>query len=88
MGQGDDVVAQCRDALRIIGKALDEAGTGFEHALRVQYILPDASEFEPCWTVLSETFGENPPAATMIVAGLIDPQYRIEIELTAARPEA
>ena len=84
VGQGDGVVAQCRDALRIIGAALDEAGSGFDHALRVRYILQDADEFEPCWPLLSETFGANPPAATMIVAGLIDPKFRIEIELTAA----
>ena len=86
MGQGEGVVAQCRDALRIIGEALEEAGSGFGHALRVRYILPDPDEFEPCWPILSKTFGANPPAATMIVAGLIDPKYRIEIELTAAVP--
>lgn len=86
VGHGDDVVSQCKSALEIIGKALDEAGCGFEHAVRVHYYLPDAAEFEPCWPVLRETFGSNPPAATMIVADLIDPGFRIEIELTAILP--
>jgi len=88
VGQGDDVVAQCRSALGIIGKALAEAGSGFEHAVRVNYYLPDRAEFEPCWPLLAEAFGANPPAATMVECGLIDPKYRIEIELTAVLPDA
>lgn len=83
VGQGHDVVAQCRAALEVIGKALAEAGSGFDKAVRVTYYLPDATEFEPCWPILREVFGENPPAATMIECNLIDPKYRIEIELTA-----
>lgn len=83
VGQGDTVADQCRDALRIIGAALAEAGVGFSDVVRVSYILPDRSEFEACWPVLREAFGAHPPAATMIEAGLIDPKYRIEIEVTA-----
>lgn len=83
VGQGDTVTEQCRSALAIIGKALAEAGTGFENVVRVTYMLPDRAEFEDCWPVLRETFGANPPAATMIECGLIDPKYRIEIEVTA-----
>ena len=86
VGQGDDVVSQCRSALDIIGRALAEAGTDFAHVVRVTYMLPDRTEFEPCWPVLREAFGANPPAATMIECGLIDPKYRIEIEVTAALP--
>lgn len=83
VGQGDGVVAQCAAALEIINNALKEAGSSIEHAVRVNYYLPDAAEFEPCWPLLSEAFGDNPPAATMIECGLIDPKYRIEIEVTA-----
>ena len=86
VGQGHDVVAQCRSALATIKAALKEAGTDFAHVVRVTYILPDRSEFEPCWPILSEVFGENPPAATMIECGTIDPKYRIEIEVTALLP--
>lgn len=83
VGEGDTAEAQCRHALSIIEAALKEAGSSFADVVRVHYILPDRSEFEPCWPILRETFGENPPAATMIEAGLIDPKYRIEIEVTA-----
>ncbi len=86
VGQGDTVADQCRAALDTIGKALREAGSGFEHVLRVTYYLPEAADFEACWPILKDTFGANPPAATMIEATLIDPKYRIEIELTALAP--
>ena len=84
VGEGADVVVQCRSALAIIGRALDEAGSDFSRVLRVTYYLPERAEFEACWPLLRETFGSHPPAATMIEAGLIDPKYRIEIEVTAA----
>lgn len=80
--EGPDVVSQCRAALATIEGALKEAGAGFEHAVRVNYILPNKADFEPCWPVLREAFGDNPPAATMIEANLIDPKFLIEIELT------
>ncbi|MDF1854871.1 RidA family protein [Pseudooceanicola sp.] len=83
VGQGETVVAQCRAALDVIGKALSEAGASFADVVRVHYILPDVADFEPCWPVLAEVFGAHPPAATMFQAGLIDPAYKIEIEVTA-----
>lgn len=83
VGQGDDVVQQCRSALATIAAALAEAGSDMSRVVRVVYYLPDRREFEPCWPVLTETFGDNPPAATMVECGLIDDAYRIEIEVTA-----
>lgn len=83
VGQGETVVAQCESALGVIGAALQEAGVGFADVVRVTYYLPDRAEFAPCWPLLAETFGANPPAATMIECNLIDPKYRIEIEVTA-----
>ncbi|WP_170604806.1 RidA family protein [Ruegeria arenilitoris] len=87
VGQGDDVVGQCLSALEIIEGALAKAGASFADVVRVTYMLSDRKEFEPCWPVLAKTFGDNPPAATMIECGLIDPKYRIEIEVTAFLPE-
>lgn len=86
VGEGPDVVSQCRAALETIAKVLAEAGAGFADAVRVTYYLPAASEFEACWPILSATFGPHPPAAKMIECGLIDAKYRIEIELTALAP--
>lgn len=83
VGQGDDVVEQCNAALTTISNALKEAGSDLTKTVRVTYYLPDAAEFEPCWPTLREVFGANPPAATMVECNLIDPKYRIEIEVTA-----
>lgn len=83
VGQGDTVEEQCKSALEVIGSALEKAGSSFADVVRVNYYLPDRAEFEPCWPILAETFGENPPAATMVECRLIDDKYRIEIEVTA-----
>lgn len=88
VGQGETVIEQCRNALGVIEKALNEAGSSFEDVVRVSYFLPDRHEFAACFDLLSNTFGANPPAATMIECGLIDPKYRIEIEVTALAPQA
>ncbi|TNB48621.1 RidA family protein [Martelella lutilitoris] len=82
----EDIVGQCRSALAAIGSALCEAGCGFEDVVRVTYYLPDAADFSACWPLLAETFGDNPPAATMLECGLIEPKYRIEIEVIALLP--
>lgn len=82
-----DVVDQCRLALSHIEAALAEAGASFRDVVRVRYILPDRDAFEPCWPLLRAAFGPAEPAATMIVAGLIDPAMKIEIEVTARVPQ-
>lgn len=82
-GKGATTVEQCRDALRIIEKALMNAGASFSNVVRVTYMLPDRDEFEACWPLLRAAFGDNPPAATMIECGLITPEDLIEIEVTA-----
>lgn len=81
----EDVVEQAAQCLRNIGAALAEAGSSFADVVRVRYLLPDAADFEPCWPVLRECFGEVRPAATMQVCGLADPRMRIEIEVDARR---
>lgn len=81
-----DVVDQCRNALATISGALEEAGASLADVVRVRYILPDAALWPACWPVTSEAFGTVRPAATMIVAGLQEPEMKIEIEVTARLP--
>lgn len=83
MSIADDVANQCEQCMQNIAVALEQAGSSISDVVRVRYILPEASEFEACWPVLKRYFGEVRPAATMFVAGLIDPKMRIEIEVTA-----
>lgn len=88
VGQGDTVAEQCQSALDVITAALAKAGASIADVVRVTYYLPDRHEFEACHDILAKTFGDAPPAATMIECGLIDPKYRIEIEVTALAPAA
>lgn len=82
----DAVADQCRNALAVIETTLADAGAGFDDVVRVVYYLPDRGDFEACWPLLRAAFGANPPAATMVQAGLIDPAMKIEIEVTAMVP--
>ncbi|HHB80825.1 MAG TPA: RidA family protein [Aliiroseovarius sp.] len=86
MTMPENVVDQARNTLNTIEKALAEAGAGLSDVVRARYIFPDPDDFEPCWPVLSEVFGRARPAATMIVAGLMAPEMKIEIEVTARMP--
>jgi enamine deaminase RidA (YjgF/YER057c/UK114 family) len=83
VGQGDTVTDQCRSALGIIADALEKAGSSLADTVRVVYYLPDRADFEPCWPILAEAFGDNPPAATVIECRLIDDRFKIEVEVTA-----
>ena len=84
----DDVATQAEQAFRNITAAMDKAGFGLEHTVRVRYMLPKADEFQACWPVLQKFFGEIRPAATMFVAALADPRMKIEIEVTGKKPSA
>lgn len=86
MTMADGILAQAEQTLRNIDAALAEAGATFKDVVRVRYILPNASEFRDCWPALRAAFGDAPPAATMLEAGLLDPRMRIEIEVTARQP--
>ena len=81
----DDVVAQCAQALKNIGAALAQAGSGFGDVVRVHYLMTSAADFESCWPAMGQVFGEVRPAATMMVVGLADPRMKIEIEVTALK---
>jgi enamine deaminase RidA (YjgF/YER057c/UK114 family) len=81
----DGVVEQAEQCLRNLEAALQEAGCTFADVVRVRYMLPDPTDFEPCWPALRRAFGQARPAAAMIACGLMDPRMRIEIEVTARR---
>jgi glyoxylase I family protein len=84
----DDLVAQTEQCFRNIEAALAQAGAGLRDVVRVTYVLPEGSQFEQCWPVLRQYFGQVRPAAMMISAGLADPRMKIEIEVTALKQAA
>jgi len=81
----DDVLEQAEQCLKNIHSALQQAGCSMNDVVRVNYVLPNRADFEPCWPILRKYFGEVRPAAMMISAGLADPRMKIAIEVTARR---
>ena len=76
---------QARNCFATIRWALDQGGFAMSDIVRVQYTVTDAALVEALLPVLGENLGEIRPAATMVVAGLIKPEMKIEIEVTALR---
>ena len=86
MTMPEAITDQCRNAITTIAGVLDQAGSGLDHVVRVRYILPDQSDWEPCWPILSDAFATALPAATVFFAELQNPEMKIEIEVTARVP--
>lgn len=83
VGVGDPA-AQARRCLEIIAQALKEAGAGPEDVIRTRMFLTDVAHWEIIGRVHGEFFGNVRPASTMVqVAGLLDPEWVIEIEAEA-----
>jgi enamine deaminase RidA (YjgF/YER057c/UK114 family) len=80
----DDVRDQTRNAFRIIEAALDEAGFALSDVVRATYYITDIAYYDQIGPILGQRFGDIRPAATMVVvAGLIRPDMKVEIEVTA-----
>ena len=86
MTMPDDVETQTRNALGTIEGALVEAGFAMEDVVRARYVVTSREHVAPVFVVLGEVFGTIRPAATMIVADLIEPAMLVEIDVTAYRP--
>ena len=84
----EDIAAQTEQCFKNIEAALNEAGAGLRNVVRVRYIVPHRDNFEPCWPVCRKYLGAARPAATMLVAGLLDERMQIEIEVTASMQDA
>lgn len=85
MAMPESVEAQARNCLATIGEALGDAGFSFADVVRAHYYVTDAGYADLVFPILGETFGGIRPAATMIVCGLIRPEMKIEIEVTARK---
>jgi len=79
----DDVVTQADQCFKNIARTLEEAGSSLDQIVLVHYIFPDRSDFEPCWPVIKKYLGTARPAATIMIAGLLEDVMKVEIEVTA-----
>ncbi len=83
------VAEQARCVLGILEAVLAQAGLAREHVMRTRIYLTDASDWEAVGRLHGEFFGAIRPAATMIVvARLLNPSWRVEIEVDAVLDDA
>lgn len=80
---GDDPYAQAVEALRKIVAALYEAEAAPNHVVQTRMYLRRAQDWEAVGRAHGQVFGAHPPAATMVVSGLLDPRMLVEIEAVA-----
>jgi len=79
-----DPATQARRCLEIILAALREAGAGPEHVVRTRMLMVNAADWEAIGRAHGEVFAAVRPAATMaVVAALLDPRWKVEIEAEA-----
>ncbi len=76
---------QTRNAMNTIKKALAEADFEIADVVRATYYVTEASMMDVVFPIVGEYFAEVRPAATMIVCGLVKPEMKIEIEVTAKK---
>jgi enamine deaminase RidA (YjgF/YER057c/UK114 family) len=79
-----DPAAQARRCLEIITEALAQVDAGADDVVRTRMFITDAADAEAIGAAHAAHFGEVGPAATMVVvAGLLDPRWKVEIEAEA-----
>jgi len=83
-----DAYEQATRCLAIIVDALRELGAAPEHVVRTRVYLVDAADWEAVGRAHGEVFGRHRPASAMLVIkGLLDPAWKVEIEADALLPE-
>jgi enamine deaminase RidA (YjgF/YER057c/UK114 family) len=85
----EDAAGQTRKIFEIAEEALARAGASLDHVVRTRMFLTHVEDWEAVGRVHGEFFRDVRPAATMIVvAKLLNPAWRIEIEMDAVIPES
>ena len=80
----DDAEVQARRCLEIIGLALEDAGATPADVVRTRMFIVDAAHADAVGRAHGAVFADIRPAATMVVvAGLLDPRWLVEIEAEA-----
>lgn len=82
----EDAAAQTRHILEKISKVLMQAGYSLTDVVRTRMFVTDISRWEEIGKVHGEFFNTIKPATSMVeVSALIDPDYLVEIEVTAVK---
>jgi enamine deaminase RidA (YjgF/YER057c/UK114 family) len=83
----EDVETQTRRIFAIAAEALKQAGSSLDHVVRTRMYLTRVEDWQAVGRVHGEYFANIRPAATMVVvAKLLNPAWRIEIEMEGIIP--
>lgn len=84
MSLPDDVAEQTRNIFRTLEGVLCEAGSSLANIVRKQVFVTDPRYCEPVLRVCGEVLADVRPASGIyVVAGLLKPEMKVEIEVTA-----
>ncbi len=79
-----DVTTQTRNIWQTLKNTLQEAGSDLSGIVRATYYVCDKRDLADVLAVCGEVLRDIRPAATiLVVAGLLKPEMRVEIEVTA-----
>ena len=79
----EDAAQQAMNCFTNIQAALKGGGFELGHTIRVQYTLTSRDHIDAVLPVIRQHFGNILPAATMVIADLVDERMKVEIEVTA-----
>lgn len=79
----EEIEAQVRLAWANVVAQLHAAGMSLDNVVKVPTILPSHADLPASRKVRGEVLGERRPASTLIIGGLANPAWKIEIEVIA-----
>jgi 2-iminobutanoate/2-iminopropanoate deaminase len=75
-----DIGEQGRLAWQNLEAQLKTAGMTLDNLVKITTILPNLGDLAAAWEARSAVLGDRRPASTLIVGGLANPSWKIEIE--------
>ena len=81
----DDPVEQARRCFANIAEALDRAGSSLDDVVRAVIYVADRNDFDGIARVVGDHLRDIRPANTTVIAELVKPEMKVEIEVTAKR---
>lgn len=77
---------QAKLCLEIVAGALERAGSGLDQVVRTRVYLTEVEHWQEVARAHGEAFTDVRPANTTVVAQLLDPAWKVEIEVEAVIP--
>lgn len=88
--EGEEVAGTAHDQLLRCGEialaAIEELGGSAADVVRTRMYITDPADADDIGRAHAQLFGEAEPVATMVVVALLDPAWRVELEVEAVSP--